>query len=296
MSTTGKKLLSGLVFTIGLTGAAGAADYLPPIIEQPVIEVPVVERAVGGWYLRGDIGYDVYKDASFSHTGTTAAGGFFLDESIDRSGSIGIGAGYEFNDWFRADVTAEFRGTEGFAAVDKYNFDCDLAGLSSGSCGGGGIIMRNNMWRGSLTSQVVMANVYASIGSWHGISPFIGGGIGLAFHRVHGVSDIDPSDLGGGGFATDEQTTSFAWNVQAGLAYDITRNLVIETAYRYLDMGEAESGALCALPTNCPGAALAPLQIDDINAHEVRLGLRWRLGGGGHGGGGHGGGGYGYGS
>ena len=295
MSINGKKLLSGLAFTICLTGTAGAADYLPPIIEQPVIEPPVVEyRAVGGWYLRGDIGYDIHKDASFSHTGTTAAGGAFIDESIDNAGSIGVGVGYEFNDWFRADLTGEFRGTEGFAAVDSYLFDCTAAGLTSGSCGGGGIITRNNMWRGSLSTQVVMANVYASIGSWHGITPFIGGGVGVAFHRVHGVSDMDPSDLGGGGFASDNRSTSFAWNVQAGLEYDISDNLVVETAYRYIDLGDAESGPLCPLPGGCAGGALAPLLIDDIAAHEIRLGLRWRLGGGY--GGGYESSGYGYGS
>ncbi len=292
MSIIGNKLLSGLAAAVLLTGAANAADYIPPIVEQPYIEPPVV---ISGWYLRGDIGYDIYKDANFSHTGVTAAGGFFLDESIDRSGSIGIGVGYEFNDRFRADITGEIRGTEGFAAVDKYFFDCAAAGLASGSCGGGGIIMRNNMWRGSLTSQVVMANVYANIGTWRGITPFIGGGVGVAFNRVHGVSDFDPSDLGGGGFASDNTTTSFAWNVQAGLGYDISDNLVIETTYRYIDLGDAESGALCALPVNCPVGALAPLVIDDITAHEIRLGLRWRLGGG-YAGGGYSGGGYGYGS
>ncbi|MBZ0216952.1 MAG: outer membrane beta-barrel protein, partial [Fimbriimonadaceae bacterium] len=149
---------------------------------------------------------------------------------------------------------------------------------SSGSCGGGGIITRNNMWRGSLTSYVFMVNAYAAIGSWYGITPFVGGGVGFASHLVHGVSDFDPSDLGGGGFASDNRSSSFAWNVQAGLQYDIAPNLVFETAYRYIDMGSAESGRLCGLPAGC-SAALAPLQIDDITAHEIRLGLRWRLGG-----------------
>lgn len=273
MGAFGKKLLSGLAVSACLTGAANAADYLPPIVEEPI---PVV---VGGWYLRGDIGIDVHKTATFSHSGVTAASGTFIDESIDRSGSVGIGVGYEFNDWFRADVTAEFRGTEGFAAVDRYQFDCDAAGLSSGSCGGGGIIRRNNMWRGSLTSHVLMLNAYAAIGSWYGITPFVGGGVGVAAHRVHGVSDFDPSDLGGGGFASDQTSTSFAWNVQAGLQYDISPNLVIETAYRYIDLGSAESGILCPLPASCAGGGLAPLVIDDITAHEIRLGLRWRLGG-----------------
>ncbi len=271
MDTFGKKLLSGLVVSVGLTGAASAADILPPIVEQP--------HAIGGFYLRGDIGYDIRKTASFSHTGVTAASGSFIDESIDNAGSVGVGVGYEFNDWFRADITGEIRGTEGFAAVDRYLFDCDAAGLASGSCGGGGVITRNNMWRGSLSSSVVMLNAYANIGTWYGITPFVGGGIGFAFHKVHGVSDFDPSDLGGGGFASDNNTTSFAWNVQAGLQYDITPNLVIETTYRYIDLGDAESGALCPLPGGCAGGALAPLQIDDITAHEIRLGLRWRLGG-----------------
>ncbi|MBZ0216318.1 MAG: hypothetical protein K8F25_07195, partial [Fimbriimonadaceae bacterium] len=129
MGTFARKFLSGLAFSVCLTGAANSADILPPIVEERVVSV------AGGWYLRGDIGYDIEKTAEFSHPGVTAANGAFIDHSIDRSGSLGVGVGYEFNDWFRADVTAEFRGTEGFAAVDRYQFDCAAAGLSSGSCG-----------------------------------------------------------------------------------------------------------------------------------------------------------------
>ena len=102
MGTFARKFLSGLAFSVCLTGAANAADILPPIVEERVVSV------AGGWYLRGDIGYDIQKTVEFSHTGVTAASGAFIDHSIDRSGSLGVGVGYEFNDWFRADVTAEF--------------------------------------------------------------------------------------------------------------------------------------------------------------------------------------------
>ena len=270
MGNFGKKFLAGLAITVGMTAAASAADILPPIVEQ---------RAVGGWYLRGDIGYDIFKSATFSHASVSAASGSFIDESIDRTGSIGVGVGYEFNDWFRADITGEIRGTENFGAVDSYLFNCTTAGITTGSCGGGGIITRNNMWSGSLTSHVLMLNAYANIGTWYGVTPFIGGGIGLAVHRVHGVQDFDPSDLGGGGFATDATSTNFAWNAQIGVEFEVAENLMFSTSYRYIDLGSAESGTLCPLPAGC-GGALGPLMLDDITAHELRLGLRWRLGGG----------------
>jgi len=270
MRTFGKKLLCGLATTVFLSGAANAADILPPVVEH---------KPAGGWYLRGDIGYDFYKVGSFQQAGVTAASGSFISESIDRNGHIGVGAGYEFNNWFRADATFEVRGTEGFAGVDRYLFDCTAAGLSSGSCSGGGIITRNNMWRGSLTTQAVFLNAYVDIGTWYGFTPFVGGGVGVAFHRVHGVHDFDPSDLGGGGYALEGKKTAFAWNVQAGFGYDLNDRVTVETSYRYVNLGDATSGPLCPLPAGC-GSTLAPLEIRNVAAHELRLGLRWRLGGG----------------
>ena len=38
----------------------------------------------------------------------------------------------------------------------------------------------------------------------------------------------------------DERFTNFAWNVGAGVAYNVNENLAIDAGYRYVDLGYNE--------------------------------------------------------
>ena len=70
--------------------------------------------------------------------------------------------------------------------------------------------------------------------------PYIGAGIGMSFNYLG-------FDLhrGGSAVSRDESTTNFAWNVGAGVAYNVNDALYIDAAYRYVDLGYTEaSGAL----------------------------------------------------
>jgi opacity protein-like surface antigen len=276
-------LCAAMLLPLGLP--AHAAEILqPPIVEEPPIN-PCCPFT--GWYLRGDVGFGIDSSAEFSHAGVTAANGAFIGNSVADVGFAGVGIGYEFSKWFRADVTAEFRGSQEFGALDQYQFDCTAGGLAGiGSCGGGGVITRNNIWSGRIKSSVFMANAYLDVNLGCdflcGLIPYVGGGVGVARNTVSGVIDFDPSDLGGGGAAAEKTTWNLAWALQAGVAYDVSDNLTMEIGYRYLDLGEAESGALCVLP-NC-NQSLDALKIDDIVAQEVKIGMRWRLGDSGGGG------------
>ena len=50
---------------------------------------------------------------------------------------------------------------------------------------------------------------------------------------------------GGSAVSRDEHTTNFAWNVGAGVAYNVNDALYIDAAYRYVDLGYTEaSGSL----------------------------------------------------
>src|SRR5438128_2574136 len=90
---------------------AVAADYEPPIVvDQPAEEVPV---EVGtGWYLRGDIGYNFTTDAddtfdyrTFDPITASYSPKSFDTGSLDNQFTYSIGAGYNFTDYLRADVT-----------------------------------------------------------------------------------------------------------------------------------------------------------------------------------------------
>src|SRR5580698_701403 len=94
-----------------LSSAALAAD-MPSIMPapQPYYAPPPVQD-FGGWYLRGDIGmtntsgklfapgYNDASTVSVSQVGHEFTGGT----------SYGVGVGYQFNSWFRGDITGEYR-------------------------------------------------------------------------------------------------------------------------------------------------------------------------------------------
>ena len=64
--------------------------------------------------------------------------------------------------------------------------------------------------------------------------------------------------------------------MHAGLGYQVTRNVTIELAYRYMDLGDFKTG-----PTNSfDGVTVvngSPFTIKDVTSHDVKLGVRWQL-------------------
>src|SRR5690606_21355862 len=102
-------LLAGAVALSALAGVAKAAD-LPPIVPPPPPPVEAPIEYGSGWYLRGDVGFDVAKADPDLYQSAPVVD--LYGEKMDKAWSVGVGAGYQFNSWFRADVTAEYRAPE----------------------------------------------------------------------------------------------------------------------------------------------------------------------------------------
>jgi hypothetical protein len=141
---------------------ARAAD----LVEAPVVEV----QQFGGWYLRGDIGMSNQRLGKLDYFDfANAEQHGFLDDGDFDSGITGqIGIGYQFNDWFRADVTGEYRGKTEFSALDFY---------SNPSLGQYG----TNEYHAKKSEWLFLANAYADLGTFSGITPYVGAGIGAYF-------------------------------------------------------------------------------------------------------------------
>jgi len=111
---------------------AGAADYEPIMVDQPQ-EVPV--EVGSGWYLRGDIGYNFNTEADGAFTFSTfdpvtATYGVdqFATASLDDTFTYSLGAGYNFTDWLRADVTVDYF-TLGFDGTTASALPCSTSPL-----------------------------------------------------------------------------------------------------------------------------------------------------------------------
>jgi opacity protein-like surface antigen len=186
--------LAGAAFIAGAQAAA-AAD-LPPIIQKA--PPPIVE--FGGWYLRGDIGFSNQRvrDITFVAVDGTVPAQQNLTNGFDSGGIFDLGVGYQFNSWLRADVTGQFRGKAHFQGLNSVG---SLAEADFGS---------KSEW-------VVLANVYADLGTWWCVTPFIGAGVGFDDIIISNFQD-NTAPVGSHNFANDTAKWNFAWALHAGIA------------------------------------------------------------------------------
>ena len=245
-------------------GPALAADLLPP---PPPVEAPVLAPAadMSGWYLRGDVGVGINQMSSLRSTlqPTNALGGgapaiSTAYSDLGDSGLIGIGVGYQFNNWFRADVTAEYRSSAAYRKGVTYTAFC-----ANPFC--------LDTYSANVSSAAFMLNGYVDLGTWAGVTPYVGAGVGMVNHRMKSLTDVGA----GVGFAADSTKTNFAWALMAGLGYNVTSNLKIDMGYRYINMGSVSSNPIvCELVTSC----FFEVQSYKHAAHDLRLGVRYMLG------------------
>ena len=270
-------MLAG-VFAAGLSTAAQAADLLPPMAEAP--HHPV---AIGsGWYLRGDVGVANYESSTWTqpatNNGSTILSSGFIQNEVQGGAVVAVGAGYQFNNWFRADVTGEYRSTVGLRGTYQET-STFLTGLVINNFAG------QNVYNGNLASWALMFNGYIDLGTWNCITPFIGGGVGYAYHRMHGFSDSGYASINGAVFPVavnlvdEHKTGNLAWSLQAGLAYDVTQNVKLELSYRYINFGDVKSGVIrCGTLSGC-GTAAPGFTVKNLEAQEIKVGMRWLLDG-----------------
>lgn len=260
-----------------------AADMAPPVLRGTA---PVVQPAEsGGWYLRGDIGaagnsignFGVLQNGAQVRAGVGGVNDYQLRmKSHSESVSIGLGAGYQFNSWFRVDVTGEFRTGGRLRGMDYVNFDQS-----------GGTTSQTNLYYGGSRSIVGLANLYIDLGTFCQLgclTPYVGAGFGFAHTTVSNFTDTSTgfNTVTGatgslGGYATTASRTSFAWALMAGVGYKVNDRLTLEAGYRYLSLGDMPSLLLRDPATGAPRAGNETVQVSRLTAHEIKIGMRWSL-------------------
>jgi opacity protein-like surface antigen len=253
------------ILALAASTTAHAADLLPP--PPPMPYAPTVEVG-GGWYLRGDIGItnqDVDR-LSFVPQDEAVRRGVgdekfeLLHSDFDSSPLVGIGVGYQFNPWIRADVTGEYRGKATFHGLER---SIDLRGVDEYSA-------TKSEWVG-------LANLYIDLGTWHGLTPFIGAGVGFTHTMIDNFRDKGLFfGVGSLAYAKDHSETDLAWAVHAGVAYDVTPNFKVEFAYRYLNLGDGKTDTLHRYDES--GCRCLAVKFKDLDSHDFKVGMRWMLG------------------
>jgi opacity protein-like surface antigen len=252
-----------------LSSAALAADMA--IAPPPTSYAPPPVEDFGGWYLRGDIGFSNQNVKNVLDTNSAAYNNVAVSQtsSFGSAGIYGGGVGYQVNNWFRADVTGEYRGKSNFTGLDVITGTGPAAGF-----------VGTDAYTATKSELLFLANAYVDLGTWWCVTPFIGAGIGTA--RVSIGDFTDTGDFINGGqkhsfnYAGQASQWNFAWAVHAGLAYKVSPGLTLELAYSYVNLGNGLTGPTSSFD-QVTNTTHAPFSYNSITSNDVKLGLRWEL-------------------
>jgi opacity protein-like surface antigen len=246
--------------------SAHAAD-LPPLA-PPQFQAPVEDFS--GWYLRGNVGVTNQHVNSLDlvpnpFPGTAVSTPFL---SFDASPFFGLGVGYQLNNWFRFDVTGEYRSSSHFHG--------------SQIASSGGVTLPDD-YNASKSEWLFLTNAYVDLGTWWCVTPFVGAGIGASRNTISNFTDFGATMSGTGGipiisttYFADASKWNFAWALYAGMSYQVTPAFTVEFAYRYLNLGSATTGT----PHAFDGTVIptSPFVFTGLTSNDFMLGLRWKIG------------------
>ncbi|MES2905638.1 MAG: outer membrane beta-barrel protein [Pseudomonadota bacterium] len=232
-------LVCGVAVTalVGL-GQAQAADLL---YSQPA---PAMAQSKGGPYFGVKAGANFQDDIDGNLDGDADVADTL---ETDTGFNASIVAGYAFGSRWgilapRLEVEAGYM-----------NNDADQSAVDAG------VLAATD---GEVNAFYWFANLLLDIPMGWGFTPFIGAGAGFANVRFDNVSaTAGPIDTFNG------EDTAFAWNVTAGLSYDISRNVTVDVAYRFVQFNDVDAFNATA------GAVVS----GDIDNHQVNVGLRVHL-------------------
>ena len=268
-----------LLVAASMPAAAYAADYDPPIFVEEAAEYVPVEVG-SGWYLRGDVGYvfdtsigDVEYTA-FDSIAVAYSPASFTSASLESDFTWGGGFGYRFTEFFRADAT-----------VDGFRADFDGSTTSAQTCPG--LPDDDTTCRSENSSDVsavsVMANGYVDLGTYVGLTPYIGAGLGYSYLSWSNLNDTTYCVPGGADVcvpptgAVDSTGHSgqdgwrFTYALMVGAAYDLGNNFKLDVGYKYRSIDGGDMFGWDSPQTLGDGSH------GNIDTHEVRMGLRYEL-------------------
>ncbi len=295
--------LAALTTAASLAGTASAADLgSAPMAggsmkDGYVQPLPEVSRGAGPCYVRADVGYSWAKDPDIKwpvSTDTVYVDGygnetrrdsvFLTDEVTNASrenGAFGeVGAGCTL--WgntnsgraLRGEVMFGFRGdrkVDGEPGFYTINYVVDPVHPTPGTVIPPNPPVIEDPLHTSVKSHTLMVNLYKDLGKYGRMTPYVGAGVGVAMHKV------DETYFTGNYYLPNriegDESYSFAWSLMAGVGYQLTDRATLDFGYRYIDMGDAESGRV-----DNAGFVNPKVDIDDLAAHELKIGLRFALG------------------
>lgn len=252
------RVLLAALFAVLAVPAIAADLYEPPVYEAPPVQ-EVVYEDFGGWYIRGDIDYHFskFKGAEYITYGTCCGvdpgTNSFDFGKLKGALSLGAGVGYQISKHLRADLTFD------------YMFKSDFRGQTTGT---NGVSVDTSAY----SAMLLLANVYADLGTWQGFTPYVGAGIGGAYVQWDNLRNTI------GGITTEHvgsKNWRFAYAAMVGTSYCLTDRLKLDVGYRY---SRINGGRMFEL-ARAGGTGTGPGFDRGFDIHEGRAGLRYQFSG-----------------
>jgi opacity protein-like surface antigen len=301
MVTIRSLILMSLLTATGVVSAR-AADLDLPFYGPAAVQSEMMEFGTG-WYLRGDV-----AAANEKRPKLDAALAFPAASGSQNNWSTTLGFGYKYNNWFRTDLTLDYRHNAKANADATVVCPYSATAVTDSASANIGVLYDTNQTctrrqEASLAAYDVMLNGYFDLGTWSGLTPYVGAGLGVGSILTKGTvnyyktgettayaadltaptgtpavwmnaagTPISPAPaIAFGKQNLDRSGRSrnwtFAWALMAGVSYDLTRNAKLDLGYRYVNLGRYTAEAI---PT-------AFKTTNSITAHELRAGIRYMI-------------------
>jgi opacity protein-like surface antigen len=293
------KLLAVLASVMSFVAPAFAADsdLIIPAAQEEYVPVEIGS----GWYIRGDIGYNIggrQYDESYDLAPRT------FDDSYADGLNVGVGVGYRYNDIFRMDSTFDrvlggsFSNTQLVAPTGPCNGTGLYVDTTTGVSYMGPFNITNCLRKdeASYNAWIAMGNAYADLGTINGFTPFVGAGLGVAkinwqeetnsITCIPVASDVHVEACSATGsvaqpplntiytepgIVNNGSNWKLAMSVTAGVSYEVQKGLHLDTSYKFTSIGGG-FGSIPYGPT--PGSSIAK---DGFGLHQVKVGVRYDI-------------------
>lgn len=192
---------------------------------------------------------------------------YSLDDQTDSTFGGALAIGYDFNKNFNVPVRTELE----YTIFSDAEAECHYTEADTG-------MPNERLTRKQIYDhiQTVFLNVYYDFETGTKFIPYIGAGIGAAFIKTEGISqgynDIEGNfDVHYG----SKNVTNFAWNIGAGVGYEIADNWTIDLGYRFVNLGSIKTNEHHERNAIDTGDDYVYDETDHLYQHQFALGIRY---------------------
>lgn len=184
-----------------------------------ILALPCGAKAQGtGMYIAPKFLMTIQNTGTVSRSWTLAGSGVDEYNQFTLGGALAIGMDFWQQQMFPLRLEVEFA----------------LRGNSEKSWSEQGWFVNNV--KGTWNNSTLFANAFWDFHNDSAFTPYIGGGLGIAFN----YTGYDVTMNNGDSYSIDDRFTNFAWNVGAGFSYELNEALAFDASYRFVGLGYNE--------------------------------------------------------